>query len=95
MQRLLQGGSGGHGVGGLGKDGEAAVALPARAHEETTVPLDVLLYEDIMARQRLAHGVGVLLPQQGATLDVGEEEGDGPGRKLHARGFNLTGAKGA
>jgi hypothetical protein len=39
-----------------------------------------------MPRQRRLHSAGLLLPQHGAALDIGEEKGDADG----AAGFHLT-----
>ena len=85
MQRLLEGGSGGDGIGGARKDGEAAVALAAWPHDMPIVLGDDLLDQRIMPHERLAHRIAVLLPERGAALDVGEEEGDGAGRQLRHR----------
>ncbi len=38
-----------------------------------------------MAGDRRAHGIGMLLPEARAPLDVGEEEGDGAGREVRHR----------
>ena len=47
-----------------------------------------LAQEPVVAGQGGAHGVGVLLPEPGAALDVGEQERDGArGRLAHGRQF--------
>jgi hypothetical protein len=49
-ERALDGASSGHRIGDESKDGEATVALAARAHHLSAVLLDELLYQRVVAR---------------------------------------------
>ena len=82
MKCLLESGSGGDGVGGTGKDREAAVAFSARPHDLSLVLGDDLLDKRIVAHEGSACRSRVLFPEPGAALDVGEEEGDRAGGKI-------------
>ena len=55
-------------------------AVAGGLHDHAVVLGDCTPHDLVVARQALAHGVGMLLPQAGRALDVGEEEGDRPCR---------------
>src|SRR5207249_1419174 len=58
--------------------------------------LDDPAQERVVAREGLAHRVGMLLPQAGAPLDVGKEECDGSGRQgTHDQGEESLAAIGS
>jgi hypothetical protein len=61
------------------KDREAAVTLAAWPHDHAAMLGHDDLDEHVMARQGGPHCLGMLLPEGGATFDVGEEEGNGAG----------------
>src|SRR4051794_25733219 len=82
VQRLLEGGSGGDGIAGTSEDGEATVAFAAWPYDMAIMLSHDLLDQDIMSHQCMAHGIAVLLPERGAALDIGEQEGDRAGGKL-------------
>ncbi len=52
----------------------------AWSHDMTMLLDDDLLAQFVMPDERLTHLVTMLLPDQGAALDVSEEKGDGAGR---------------
>ncbi len=49
-------------------------------HDVPAVPFHRLARERVVARHRRAHPIGLLLPEAGAALDVGEKERRGAGR---------------
>src|SRR5262249_43609060 len=59
-----------------------AVPLATAADEGAPMRFDEGGSEGIVAGESRAHGPGVLLPETGAALDIGEEEGDGAGRQV-------------
>jgi hypothetical protein len=75
-QRPLEGTGGDQGVDSASEDGEEAIAFAPAFDHDAPVLLDRLGEQRIMAGERLAHGLRVLLPQAGAALDVGEQKGD-------------------
>ena len=69
-----RGGRGGHRVGGAV---EARVHTVARGlHERPAIRLDRLLQDRVVAGERVAHRVGVRIPEARRLLEVGEEERD-------------------
>ena len=52
------------------------------AMRDAVVGGDRAAHDLVVAREGVAHGVGVLLPQAGGPLDVGEEERDRPRRQV-------------
>ena len=53
--------------------------------DAAVVPLDGFAQESVVASQCGPHRLGALLPEPGAALDVGEEEGDGSAREVRHR----------
>ena len=64
---------------GGGKGGIKRIA--AGFEEVTVVLLNRLTQNFIMPRQGRAHGIGLLLPEAGAGLDVGKKKSHGSGRR--------------
>ena len=83
MERPLDGGRGRDRVGRACEDAEARVALTPRADDLAVVLLGQELDDRVVLDQRLAHLVGVLVPQAGRALDVREQERDRPRRQLY------------
>jgi hypothetical protein len=50
-------------------------AISARFHELATIAFHRLSSNRVVARQGRPHSLGFLLPEAGASFDVGEEEG--------------------
>jgi hypothetical protein len=62
---------------------ERAVEAVAGGLDDVAVVLGDRRTDDLVVPgQRVAHGVGMLLPQTRRALDVGEQEGDRPRRQL-------------
>jgi hypothetical protein len=74
-ERLLDGDGRRDGVRGCREDGEPTVALTTRTDMDAPVLLDGLLEQGVVAGGGAAHRLVGLLPERGAALDVGEEEG--------------------
>jgi hypothetical protein len=69
---------------GLGTGGGGGTELvPDGLEDMAVVRFDRLPQQRIVAGEGFvhAHGLGVLLPEAGAALDAGAEEGDGAGRQ--------------
>ena len=66
--------------GGAAERGEQRVAL--RPDRDSAGPLDCPAKEAVMLAQERRIGVAELLEQPCRAFDVGEQEGDGPGREL-------------
>jgi hypothetical protein len=79
VQSLLEGSRGGHGITGPGEYGKTAVALAEGPHHHPAVPLHRPLDQGVVAGHGRPHRRGVLPPEAGAALHVGEEKGDRPG----------------
>jgi len=78
----LERGSSGKGVSGAGEDRKQAVSRAPALQKGAAVGIDGGLSECIMPGERLAHRLGVLLPQAGAALDVGEDKGNRSRREI-------------
>src|SRR5262249_5887625 len=75
------GGDGGvEGIRGSGKGGAEGVA--DRLEDLAVVRLNRGVEAGVVSGEGEAHGVGVLLPELGAPLDVGEQEGDRAGGQV-------------
>jgi hypothetical protein len=72
----------GLGVERVGSSGEGSTEGIADSFEDTAaMSVDGVPEEHVMARKRRGHGLGMLLPEAGAALDVGEEKGNRPRRQ--------------
>ena len=90
FQKVLLGAeAGADTVDGRVEDGHEAVA--DRLHDLAARALDGAAQDGVVALERLLHGLLVLLPQAGAALDVGKEEGERARRRLGTRGLHLRG----
>ena len=85
IERLLEGRRSGDGIGGAGKDGEAAIALAPWPDHVPTMPHDDLLDQRVVADQGRPHGRRLLLPEASTALNVGEEKGDSARRQVGHR----------
>jgi hypothetical protein len=70
----------GEGVGCRGEGGAELIA--DRLEDVPLVGFDGLAQDGVVVGEGALHGLGVLLPEPGAALDVGEEKGDGTGGQL-------------
>ena len=72
----------------VGRGGERGVhPVAGGLHHVAVVRLDRRTQDLVVAGERGLHRVGVLLPEAGRALDVGEEEGDRPGRQVSHGGL--------
>ena len=69
------------GIGGRPEDGEEAVAFPPTLDQQPLVRADEFGGQGIVTSQGGAHGFRGSLPEPGAALDIGKQEGDRPGRR--------------
>jgi hypothetical protein len=87
LQRPL-GGQGGLKCGGCGRECGAEL-VPHRLEDVAAVGRDRLAQEGIVAGEGVSHRLGLLLPELGASLNVGEQESQrilrSPGREPPAR----------
>src|SRR5437899_3294509 len=81
-QILLQLHRGTDGVARIFECGVDSVA--GRLHDDASMFLHRCPANRVMTCQRRPHPLGLLLPQTGAALDVGEQERRNAGRRLHA-----------
>ena len=91
-QRKLQLQYGVHRVEGIAEYGEHPVA--GGLDHDATVRFDRLATERVVACQRGAHALGLLLPPLRAALDVGEQVGCNRGALLHAERPRRSGRTG-
>ena len=66
----------GHRIVGVSEHDEPAVTLTTRPNREAAVGRNRLLDRHVVLTQRLQHRIGRLFEQPGASLHVGEQEGD-------------------
>src|SRR5712691_1351990 len=71
---MLKGTAGGHGSGGMGEDGEETIPFALALHDHAGMLLNDRGEEGVVAGQSRPHRLGVLFPEAGAPLDVGEQE---------------------
>ena len=71
-----------------------AESVATRLEDVAVVIVDALAQQRIVARERGAHRRGVRFPQPRAALDVGEQQGDGAGRKVLPSGPHMAPGKG-
>jgi len=74
-------GKGGEESGGRGRKG-GIDGIADGLEDMAAVLFDGVAEDGVVAREGSRHGGGMLLPQPGGALNVGEEKGDGAGRKL-------------
>ena len=80
-ERLLQLQRRAYGIEGVVEGGMDAI--PGHFHDRAVVALHCGFRDRVVARQGRTHPFGLLLPQPGAALDIGEQEGDDARRCLH------------
>jgi hypothetical protein len=86
QQKGLLGGAGStYSVCGAGENGEDTVSFPSRAYNGATISLNGGRDEGIMPGHDVSHFKRVLLPEQGASLYIGEEVGNQASGKLRLR----------
>ena len=54
-------------------------AIPSTFDHDPTLAHDSVPYQHIVLSERMTHSLGLLFPLACAALNVGEQEGDGPG----------------
>jgi hypothetical protein len=80
LKRALESYGSGDRIDGAAEDREEAIPLSALLDKGAAVLGDDRTSERIMAGESGVHGRGLLLPEAGAGLNVGEQEGDRSGR---------------
>lgn len=73
---MLERAGGRHRIGRAVEGGKEAVAFAAALHQRPAVPLDHRRRQGVVTSQGVSHRLGVLLPEAGVALDIGQEERD-------------------
>ena len=93
-QRALEDQRRGDRVAHAFEHGEDAVALAFALDDVAVLALDAGVDDRVVACQRLAHAVGLTLPEARAALDIGQQEGNHTGwqrwRRVHVLVFGLN-----
>ncbi len=78
---------------GFGSSEGAVDAVAGHLHDVSVVGGDCVTQDPVVACQHVFHRLGVLLPEAGRALEVGEQERDRPGRQVsHRKHRPRTGA---